>query len=132
MAKVKAVRAPKSVYLCDACGHVEARWLGRCPGCQEWNSLIEQVDAIGAARSSAGGVAIGEGPRPITEAIEIGGQRLAPGVGELDRVLRGGLVAGSAVCSVGVSRRGEFHVPRPSAPRVVPAGGVPYSDPHNS
>ncbi|MGC4083304.1 MAG: hypothetical protein QM736_14645 [Vicinamibacterales bacterium] len=44
MAKVKALKAPRSVHRCEACGHVEAKWLGRCPACQEWNSLVEEID----------------------------------------------------------------------------------------
>ncbi len=98
MAKIKALKAPRSVYCCDACGHVESRWLGKCPACQEWNSLIEQVGETAApARPSMGGVSLGEAPQPITEVREIGGSRVEAGIGELDRVLGGGLVAGSAI-----------------------------------
>lgn len=72
--------------------------MGRCPACQEWNSLVEEVDAgTSLPRGSLRGVAIGEGPRPITEVAEIGGRRIAAKIGELDRVLGGGLVDGSAV-----------------------------------
>jgi DNA repair protein RadA/Sms len=97
MAKVKALKTPRSVYQCQACGHVEARWLGRCPACHEWNSLVEQFEDSAAPRPSSVGVSVGEGPRPITEVIEIGGDRHAVGIGELDRVLGGGFVTGSAV-----------------------------------
>ncbi len=34
---------PTSVHVCSACGHETARWAGRCPGCGEWNTLVEQV-----------------------------------------------------------------------------------------
>ena len=44
MAKVKALKAPRSIYCCQACGHTETKWLGRCPACQEWNSLVEELD----------------------------------------------------------------------------------------
>lgn len=71
--------------------------MGRCPACQEWNSLVEELDSGAAIPRGFGGVAEGVGPRPITEVAEIGGQRVAAGIGELDRVLGGGLVAGSAV-----------------------------------
>ena len=98
MAKVKALKAPRSVYCCDACGHTESKWLGRCPACQEWNSLIEQVDSIAPARASATGVADGGVPVSIADVTEhIGGVRRTSGIGELDRVLGGGLITGSMV-----------------------------------
>ncbi len=98
MAKVKALKAPRSVHRCDRCGHVESRWLGRCPACHEWNSLIEEVDSAGHVRSSAGGSTDGQSPISIAEVREISGSdRAHTGIGELDRVLGGGLVAGSLV-----------------------------------
>jgi DNA repair protein RadA/Sms len=97
MAKVKALKA-RSVYCCQACGHVESKWLGRCPACQEWNSLVEEIGHAEPPRPSAAGVADGQGPVAITEVGEqVGGPRRASGIGELDRVLGGGLVAGSIV-----------------------------------
>ncbi len=98
MAKVKALKAPRSVHRCDRCGHVEIRWLGRCPACHEWNSLIEEVDSAGHARPSAGGAADGQAPLSIADVREINANdRARTGIGELDRVLGGGLVAGSLV-----------------------------------
>ena len=98
MAKVKALKAPRSVYCCQACGHTEAKWLGRCPACQEWNSLVEEIESIAPARASAAGVADGQRPVSIAEVGEqVGGARQVSGIGELDRVLGGGLVAGSMV-----------------------------------
>jgi DNA repair protein RadA/Sms len=96
MAKIKALKAPRSIHRCQACGHVEARWLGRCPACQEWNSLVEELDASGAPRSSATGVADGHAPIAIRDVREIDAKdRKSTRIGELDRVLGGGLVAGS-------------------------------------
>ncbi|HEY5927789.1 MAG TPA: DNA repair protein RadA [Kofleriaceae bacterium] len=98
MAKVKALKAPRSIYCCQACGHTESRWLGRCPACQEWNSLVEEVESIAPARASAAGVADGQAPVSIADVGEqVGGARTLSGIGELDRVLGGGLVAGSIV-----------------------------------
>jgi DNA repair protein RadA/Sms len=98
MAKVKALKAPRSVHRCDRCGHVEARWLGRCPACHEWNSLIEEVDSAGHARSSAGGSTDGQAPIAIADVRELSAKdRARTGIGELDRVLGGGLVTGSLV-----------------------------------
>ena len=97
MAKLKAVKA-RSVYRCNACGHVEAKWLGKCPACQEWSSLVEEMEQAEAPRPSAKGVSDGQAPVPITEVGEISAKdRRATLIGELDRVLGGGLVAGSMV-----------------------------------
>jgi DNA repair protein RadA/Sms len=98
-AKAKALK-PRVSYVCQACGHVELRWLGRCPACQEWSSLVEEmsVPAIAPARASASGVADGQGPVLLGEVGEAAhGARHTSGIGELDRVLGGGLVAGSLV-----------------------------------
>ena len=98
MAKLKAAKAPRSIHRCQACGHVEAKWQGRCPACQEWNSLIEELDSAGNARHSATGVTDGQAPMSITAVQEINARdRKSTAIGELDRVLGGGLVAGSLV-----------------------------------
>src|SRR5687767_12268120 len=98
MAKVKALKAPRSVYCCHACGHTEAKWLGRCPACQEWNTLIEEVESFAPARASTTGIADGAAPVSLADVSEhIGGPRRTTQIGELDRVLGGGLVAGSMV-----------------------------------
>ncbi len=98
MAKVKALKQPRSMYCCQGCGHTEAKWLGRCPACQEWNTLIEELAHAEPARASATGVADGGAPVSIAEVSDsIGGSRAGSGIAELDRVLGGGLVAGSMV-----------------------------------
>jgi len=73
---------------CIACGHESAQWLGRCPSCGEWGSLVE-------ASASASVAATDAVPVPIAEVDGLGAARMPTGVGELDRVLGGGLVAGS-------------------------------------
>ena len=95
MAKVKAL---KTVYACQACGHTEPKWLGRCPACQEWNSLVEELPTAEPPRASAAGVADGAAPISIAAVGDhVGGPRRTSGITELDRVLGGGLVAGSMV-----------------------------------
>jgi DNA repair protein RadA/Sms len=90
-----------SIHVCSACGHETARWAGRCPGCGEWNTLVEQVrpqTARGGA-GGAGGPGRGTPVRPVAladvEAMEH--DRLSTGIGELDNVLGGGIVPGSLV-----------------------------------
>ena len=98
MAKVKALKAPRSIHRCGACGHVESKWLGRCPACREWNSLVEEVDSEGHVRASAAGIADGGGPLTLAQITELPAKdRARTAIGELDRVLGGGLVAGSLV-----------------------------------
>ena len=48
MAKLKAVR-PRAIYRCQGCGHLELKWLGRCPSCQEWSTLVEEIEREDAA-----------------------------------------------------------------------------------
>ncbi len=88
-------------YTCQECGHVSLRWAGRCPGCSEWNTLVEVrpgAGARGAGRGGGGGrVASAPRPIPLAEVEASGAARLETGIGELDRVLGGGLVPGSLV-----------------------------------
>ena len=90
-------RKLKNIYVCESCGQHSPKWLGRCPGCQTWSSLVEQASprAGGGAAPVGGGV----GAAPVRLAQVSGGEaaRLATGIDELDRVLGGGLVAGSLV-----------------------------------
>src|SRR5581483_1163532 len=90
-----------SIHVCSACGHEAPRWLGQCPGCGGWNTLVEEARGAPPARAGAGRgarrgaraaapVALGD-----VRAVEIA--RLKTGIGELDRVLGGGIVPGSLV-----------------------------------
>jgi DNA repair protein RadA/Sms len=81
-----------SRYACSECGHTAARWFGRCPQCSSWGSAIEP----GAAEDDAARDTIVSLDAAGTE-----GERLATGIGEVDRVLGGGLVGGSVVLLAG-------------------------------
>ncbi len=95
----------RKVYICASCGSVQHRWIGKCPDCGTWDSLEEQTVSKGAssdpheeARAWTEAIAAPEA-RPIAE---VGADapptpRMATGIGELDRVLGGGLVPGSTV-----------------------------------
>ncbi len=85
---------PKAQFQCEACGYAAPKWMGRCPECGEWNTLVETV-----APSSlpAGAIASGEKPVPLCEVRADEVPRIRTGIGELDRVLGGGLVPGSLV-----------------------------------
>jgi DNA repair protein RadA/Sms len=79
----------KARYVCQACGHVETRWMGRCPDCSAWSSFLEEA-AEPARVSLRSDAAV-----PLCEVAADETARLATGIGELDRVLGGGLVPGS-------------------------------------
>lgn len=91
----------KTLFFCQNCGFESSKWMGQCPGCREWNTFVEepQVGSSSAKKPSAGGTSRGEAPRPRTLAqIEMNQTtRMTTGMGELDRVLGGGIVQGSLV-----------------------------------
>jgi len=93
-----------SVHVCSACGHESPRWAGQCPGCGEWNTLIEEARPSGAGRGGPGGGRGGGGagvkpvqPVALGEVAMLAHDRLSTGIGELDNVLGGGIVPGSLV-----------------------------------
>ncbi len=93
---------PASIFVCSSCAHEATKWHGRCPGCGDWNTLVEETRAPAAAtgnRRAGPGRAGAAAVRPVrladVQAVKIA--RLKTGIGELDRVLGGGLVPGSLV-----------------------------------
>ena len=88
----------KNSFQCNACGAVLSKWAGQCPECREWNSVTETA-AETRAPGRRGGFA-GQLTSEIRELAQVGRggvERLAVGVGELDRVLGGGIVPGSVI-----------------------------------
>ncbi|HRO82508.1 MAG TPA: DNA repair protein RadA, partial [Alicycliphilus denitrificans] len=93
----------KTLYSCSECGASSPRWLGKCPGCGAWNTLIETVPDAGPGKnrlSGAGqyaGLAQAQAVMPLAaiEATEVA--RTPSGIEELDRVLGGGVVEGGVV-----------------------------------
>jgi DNA repair protein RadA/Sms len=83
-----------TVHVCSSCGHEEPRWHGRCPGCEEWNTLVEEPRGRAAPRR---GAAMGAVPIALGDVSAPEIPRLPTGIGELDRVLGGGIVPGSVV-----------------------------------
>jgi DNA repair protein RadA/Sms len=86
----------KPNYVCGSCGARTAQWQGQCPACQAWNTLELAASALHlpAARNAPAGKAASRTVAEITEETE---SRAVSGIGELDRVLGGGLVAGSVI-----------------------------------
>ena len=93
----------RSVYICEECGASSPRWAGKCPDCGAWNSMEEQPapskSATNAARRAASGSVIAPTatPIPLNDVTTTEQPRISTGIGELDRVLGGGMVRGSVV-----------------------------------
>jgi DNA repair protein RadA/Sms len=89
------VVARGSTYVCSTCGGESARWAGQCPGCGEWNTLIEDSRRGNTAGDRAAARPLR--PIPLSDVGHDEHARFSTGIGELDRVLGGGIVPGSLV-----------------------------------
>lgn len=91
-------KQPATIFVCQDCGSQSRKWLGQCPDCHEWNTLVEERFA--GSRASTAGILTHYGQASPIAYGEIESQddaRTASGIEELDRVLGGGIVAGSLV-----------------------------------
>jgi DNA repair protein RadA/Sms len=88
-----------SQFICNACGRVQPKWMGKCPDCGEWNSLIEQTIANVGEDLHRPILAAADQPliASLADVQADATQRLPTGIGEFDRVLGGGIVPGSAI-----------------------------------
>ena len=86
---------PRTVFSCSACGHQSPKWHGRCPGCGDWNTLVEEKPV--ATRRPASRTERRAAPMRLADVEAPALARFSTGIGELDRVLGGGLVPGSLV-----------------------------------
>ncbi len=92
MAKAKF----KSVFFCSSCGHESPKWLGKCPGCGEWNTFVEEKVSTAQQSNAPGTLLPSSGkPVPLSQIEPVEEMRVKMPSGELNRVLGGGLVAGS-------------------------------------
>src|SRR3954464_7902504 len=103
--------ASRSHYVCQECGHSALTWTGRCPGCGQWNTLVEAKHPSkggGGRTASASSAAVAAArPVPLREVQAPKEDRLLTGIAELDRVLGGGLVPGSVVLLGGAPGGGK-------------------------
>ncbi len=86
----------KQVFYCKECGYESAKWLGQCPGCHSWNAFVEEKITVGAQKHSSGKKNV-VAPTSILEVTTADESRIKTNIGELDRVLGGGIVKGSLV-----------------------------------
>jgi len=87
----------KTLYTCSECGATAPKWQGQCPGCEAWNALIETVGEKASPAARFQSLAPASRLTPLAEIEARESDRLPTGVGELDRALGGGLVAGGVV-----------------------------------
>ncbi len=89
----------KSKFICQECGYESPKWMGKCPGCNQWNTLIEETVVTGTQKRGnwASGSNITQKPEKITAIESQEEPRIVTGIGELNRVLGGGIVRGSLV-----------------------------------
>ena len=107
-----------SVHVCSHCGHHAAKWYGQCPGCEAWNTMVEE--AGGAPGPS--GRAAPRRPQRLEHVSAGEVPRLSTGIGELDRVLGGGLVPGSLVLIGGSPGIGKSTLTTAALGRLAAAG----------
>ncbi|WP_022767520.1 DNA repair protein RadA [Butyrivibrio sp. NC2007] len=92
----------KSVFFCQSCGYESSKWMGQCPGCKEWNTFVEETvkpaakpaKGISASTGSSGAY---EAPKALSDIEMNDEERYDTHIGELNRVLGGGLVKGSLI-----------------------------------
>lgn len=89
MAKVK------NVFVCQECGYETSKWIGKCPDCGAWNSMVEEVKTVSAGSKALSGISKGNEPKSIINIKSGEYERYDTEIKELNRVLGGGLVRGS-------------------------------------
>lgn len=88
-------KGKKSIYFCQNCGHEENKWLGQCPMCKEWNTFVEET--VSTAKAGVSRQTKEAKVMRLTEVSSEDNARIHTDIGELDRVLGGGIVPGSLV-----------------------------------
>lgn len=84
-------------YVCQSCGYVSPRWVGKCPNCSEWNTFVEEAPSPLKASRKPPGAASSIEPVSLEDIEKEDTPRLKTGIEEFDRVLGGGIVAGSLI-----------------------------------
>ncbi|MEE8484562.1 MAG: DNA repair protein RadA [Nitrospinota bacterium] len=114
----------KTVFVCQSCGASQPKWAGRCPSCSEWNTLVEEK----VKPKSSAKVPSGVGAQPVAlDGLDTSeGARLTTGIGEMDRVLGGGIVPGSLVLIGGDPGIGKSTLLLQVSGKVAAKGKVLY------
>lgn len=116
------MKKASAINVCQQCGHQSAKWLGKCPSCNAWNSFAEERP-LPAPHPERPGFT-GERPIPITEVSGADAPRRPSGYGEMDRLLGGGVVVGSVVLVGGDPGVGKSTLLLQLADRVARTGAT--------
>lgn len=111
----------KTVFFCKECGHESAKWLGQCPGCKEWNTFVEEP-VVKSSGGSAQRIRERREPVRLSEVNVTREVRALTQIGELDRVLGGGIVTGSLVLVGGDPGIGKSTLLLQMCQKLVKAG----------
>jgi DNA repair protein RadA/Sms len=114
----------KTIYSCQQCGLQSPKWLGKCPDCGQWNSLVEETKVV--AKSSARALPPAGKPQLLAEVQVTEEDRLRCGIGELDRVLGGGVVPGSLTLIGGDPGIGKSTLLLQAVDRLAASGTALY------
>ena len=116
-------KAKGSVFFCGECGYESTKWLGKCPACGSWNTMLEQkkISSVPSINSLTYAHAI-----PLADVTTTASGRVSSGIGELDRVLGGGIVPGSVTLLGGDPGIGKSTLLMQTAAELTKQGTVLY------
>lgn len=114
-------KAKGSVFFCGECGYESTKWLGKCPACGSWNTMLEQkkISSVPSINNLTYAHAI-----PLADVTTTASGRVSSGIGELDRVLGGGIVPGSVTLLGGVPGIGKSTLLMQTAAELTKQGTV--------
>lgn len=90
-------QATQTHYVCSVCGHIEKKWLGRCPECGQWNTFEEEAVQEAPSPTKVAVMGSSPDPRKLSDITVEPGYRFSSGITEFDRVLGGGVMKGSSI-----------------------------------
>lgn len=116
-------KAKGSVFFCGECGYESTKWLGKCPACGSWNTMLEQkkISSVPSINNLTYAHAI-----PLADVTTTASGRVSSGIGELDRVLGGGIVPGSVTLLGGDPGIGKSTLLMQTAAKLTKQGTVLY------
>ena len=91
----------KTVWFCSNCGNEYSKWMGKCPACGEWNTMVEKEVVTGKRPLAVSVPGAGRKPQPLKDVSTAAEDRISLGNAEVDRILGGGIVKGSLVLLAG-------------------------------